>query len=172
MNCPRCKTELRAIELPEFDAEKVHMCDRCEGAWYSHDSLTAVATADFHEVESSELEPGLEPDKLDLVELDDPVACPECDKKMARFSYSLSPSTLLDECPEHGVWLDDGELGVILDQMALRNARNRREQNDIEDMREKMGLDAIADGSPYNPFAITLRFINNLFDKRRRHGHL
>ena len=35
----------------------------------------------------------------------------------ARTSFSDCPVTV-DRCEEHGIWLDDGELGALLDHMA------------------------------------------------------
>ena len=42
------------------------------------------------------------------------LGCPHCGKKMQLETYQ---ATQLDWCPDHGVWLDKGELEVILNNL-------------------------------------------------------
>jgi len=38
------------------------------------------------------------------------VKCPECDKFMNRVNFGATSGVVVDQCKEHGVWLDNGEL--------------------------------------------------------------
>jgi hypothetical protein len=42
-----------------------------------------------------------------------PVQCPTCTNFMEQVRYSESVELLLDRCPDHGVWLDAGELKKV-----------------------------------------------------------
>jgi hypothetical protein len=39
-----------------------------------------------------------------------PANCPECGRVMERKKYEGGCPVLIDECPDHGIWLDTGEI--------------------------------------------------------------
>lgn len=110
MNCPRCPGELRPAG-PAF------LCRGCEGCWFDGDKLEELL-ADGEVVGT--------PLGVTLVADDHPVAldvlvtCPRCARVMQRFEYGGDSRVILDACSEHGVWLDDGELGSLLEYVAVR----------------------------------------------------
>ena len=165
MNCPRCQSELNKVSFPNLDNASIHMCPSCEGAWYPLQSLESLTLGNRQDVENSELAPALVADKLQSINLDEPVNCPECNKEMSRYSYALAPDTQLDQCEEHGMWLDDGELGVMLDQISDKSEKIAEAREQLAAKRKEMDIDGIAKGSPFNPFALTLRVLNGLFIK-------
>lgn len=167
MNCPRCETELRSMTFPGVGNATIHMCPNCEGAWYPSYALCQVTDLGRDAIASTNLAPALVADQLEKIDLDAPVKCPECQEEMHRSSYRLAPEIQLDECPEHGMWLDDGELGVVLEQIATAQANEEQSRREIAAKREEMGIDAIAKGEgSLNPFALTLRALNSLFMKK------
>jgi Zn-finger nucleic acid-binding protein len=111
MNCPRCSTELTDVII---EGSKVMACKNCEGTWYPDEALADVTDHSFSELKETPLAHSLVPDQLAKVDLDEPISCPECQKEMGRYTYSLVCPIVLDECTEHGVWLDDGELGTLM----------------------------------------------------------
>lgn len=115
MNCPRCPGELRPAG-PAF------LCRGCEGCWFEGDKLEAVL-ADG-EVAGTPLAVTLVADEHG-VQLESSVTCPRCARVMYRYEYGDS-GVELDACPQHGVWLDDGELGVLLDYAAVRTSEDRQ----------------------------------------------
>lgn len=164
MDCPRCQTQLKAINLSEFNDAEVHLCPNCEGGWYPQASLDSLTIESNREaVERSELAPTLEADQLDKIDLDAPVNCPECGREMERFSYPLAPDTALDRCDDHGAWLDDGELGVMLEQIAANKKLLEETRKGVAAARDDMDITGIAKGSRFNPFGMTLRVLNAIF---------
>ena len=164
MNCPRCSTELKEIVFAELNDSQVYMCPSCEGAWYPRKALNEVAQTERDWLENTEISAVLEADKLHLIDLDAPVNCPLCDEEMKRYEYALAPEVELDECPEHGIWLDDGELGVIMEKISQNRELSEKARADVDRVREEMGMEAVAKGSsPLNPFALTLRLLNKVF---------
>lgn len=127
MNCPRCATELTAHK---FDAATVRACPSCEGAWFPDEALGAVTDNTLGELESSELSASLVGDKLEKIDEDKLIDCPQCGVQMERYRYSLTCNVILDECPAHGVWLDDGELGTLM--AFLTNLYDRVEEREAK----------------------------------------
>ena len=166
MNCPRCQTELKQIRFPELNVASVHMCPNCEGGWYPREDLETLANTDKDTIKQSDLAPVLVADKLELIDLDAKVNCPECGQEMRRYSYLLASDTELDRCDEHGIWLDDGELGIVLEQIASHRTETSLSREATAAKRKEMGIDKIAKGEPMNPFALTLRLLNGLFGKK------
>lgn len=163
MNCPRCASPLNDVDLPELKSAKVHICPSCEGTWYPKTALNAVAQAEREWLEKTEVGVVLEGDKLDQIDLEAAVFCPVCEQEMKRYNYALATDVELDECIEHGIWLDDGELGVIMDKISEHKELSEKARADIERVRREMGLEQAAKGSALNPFALTLRLLNKIF---------
>ena len=168
MQCPRqCGVELRAVEVAGIPSE-VHLCDKCEGAWYPQEAMLSVSDVDQETLAKSDLGVVLVGDHLESVDLEEPLCCPVCDQVMSRFSYILSPELQIDECGDHGTWLDDGELGTILQRLAEREqAKQPTPEEAAERAEAKAQLDAAArGGSILNPFSLTIRALNALFSRR------
>lgn len=170
MRCPRkCEAELQPVKFAELGGAEVYLCPQCEGGWYPHGSLTAVGQSTPEAIEGSDLGVSLVGDKLENVDLDADVECPVCSQVMNRFSYTLAPKVKIDECFEHGTWLDDGELGAIVDAIATSTASVTKYRQDIREMRKEMDMDGIAKGgSVLNPIALSLRILNSLFSSKPR----
>ena len=151
MRCPRCETDLRPLSLPELGESQLHLCERCEGTWYPLGSLAALGQSDRQSVERTDLAVSLVGDKQ--VDLEKAVDCPGCGLPMNRFTFSLAPEVKLDECLEHGIWLDDGELGTILDSIADAH-------RDVAASEQNKEGEA-----PGQPFAFTLRVLDALLSK-------
>ena len=68
---------------------------------------------------------------------------------------------------EHGIWLDDGELGVIMEKISENRELTEKARADVERVRKEMGIDDVAKGKGANvityPFALTLRLLNKVF---------
>jgi len=56
---------------------------------------------------------------------EEPAACPKCRKKMQRLSYDESVHLVLDRCPDHGTWLDTGEIKKVTAIAEKSQAVNR-----------------------------------------------
>lgn len=151
MRCPRCRLPLRPVDVPEDGGLTIHLCDKCEGAWYPRGSLSALGQSGRGTVTRSDLVVSLVADTNTDVE---PVThCPVCAEGMNRFTFSLAPEVKIDECVEHGTWLDDGELGTILDSIAEAHS-------DIAAMRRARDGDGQVE-----PFTFTIRVLNALLSR-------
>jgi len=106
MNCPRCAVSLDAKELGR-------LCPDCEGCWLDFSEFNELLRLGDEQLEGSELAATLTAGPRDEVPQDRYLRCPLCGARMRRHIYLLDSGVVVDECREHGIWLDDGELGKI-----------------------------------------------------------
>lgn len=165
MNCPRCKAQLKAIEIEDA---QVQACPNCEGAWYPDEALGSVTDHSFGELKATELSPTMVPDKLARVDLDEPINCPVCQKEMVRYTYSITCPIELDECQEHGVWLDDGELGTLMQYLTDLDKRVLGKQEEILNERNLQYLEELSRSpSSYSLPGNVLATINSVYTRDR-----
>ena len=110
MNCPRCYLPLRQ---EKYEGVEIDFCDNCWGCWLNRGELPAIIKA--HELEFSEEEKSRILD-LHTASKSGPhgqILCPRCSVFMEQIRYDESIQVLLDRCPEHGLWLDAGELKKV-----------------------------------------------------------
>jgi Zn-finger nucleic acid-binding protein len=53
--------------------------------------------------------------KAPPIDLAAPVHCPTCEGDMERLEFAAISGVVIDVCPDHGVWLDAGELERIIE---------------------------------------------------------
>ncbi|MBN2406205.1 MAG: zf-TFIIB domain-containing protein [Elusimicrobia bacterium] len=105
--CPRCDEKLSIYEYRDTELD---ICPKCSGIWL-----------DVHEFRklSSERDTYSDPSIPDTY-IKKPLTgevkylpCVRCGSLMARRIFKKISGVLYDECPDHGVWLDAGELEQI-----------------------------------------------------------
>ncbi len=110
MNCPRCHLPLRQEKYEDVD---IDFCDNCWGCWLDQGELPAIIRA--HELQFTDEE------KDQILSLEaatnsgphGQLLCPNCFVFMEQIRYDESIQILVDRCPQHGIWLDAGELKKI-----------------------------------------------------------
>jgi Zn-finger nucleic acid-binding protein len=123
--CPRCHGEL-AIRMLERD--EVIECSRCGGAWFEARSFERIC-AEARRPSTSRT--GLRPPPRGAVPVDEPVRyipCLSCGELMLRRQYRQDDRTsgvIVDQCRDHGIWLDPLELERILDFLQALEAGPR-----------------------------------------------
>lgn len=124
MDCPRCKLSLTASE---YEGESVHFCGNCWGYWLSRPKLLRIARGidySFAKEETRAVQQvfAQEGDANRQGTEAEPIGCPECGTMMEIKLYSDRCPVKIDECQEHGIWLDTGEikdLQVFIEQSLL-----------------------------------------------------
>lgn len=132
-----------------IESADVMACSNCEGTWYPGEALADVTDHTFSELKETPLAESMVPDQLAKVELDEPVNCPECHKEMSRYTYSVTCPIVLDECMEHGVWLDDGELGTLMQYLTELDKRVGVKQDEVLNERNLFALEELSKSPTY-----------------------
>jgi len=110
--CPVCHAPLVAQTRQGC---KIDVCLE-HGLWLDQHELLLITEADRHERGSFEwadlfrrhVEPPRRPDRH--------LHCPRCEGELRLEMYA---DVQIDWCPKHGVWLDNGELDAIINNLRL-----------------------------------------------------
>lgn len=108
--CPRCKVAL--IGMPVGGGAHAEVCTRCHGIFASPRTWTRFWRSP-ETVRDLERRFPLRAAGCSLMEF---VHCSTCGREMERARFAGTSSIVIDVCTlGHGIWLDAGELGQVLD---------------------------------------------------------
>ena len=142
--CPCCEREMNAREVGGL---VVHECAKCNGLWVPLDRFKALVD---RAAESARARVAAGETPAPRVDGGNPASgqveyrrCPVCSSQMARRNYQKRSGVIIDQCHEHGTWLDANELeriaGYVLSGRAQRVADTEAE---LEERRVKDQADA------------------------------
>ncbi|MBS2015173.1 MAG: zf-TFIIB domain-containing protein [Deltaproteobacteria bacterium] len=145
LGCPRCATSrLTAIGIAPNTS--VHACTQCHGvmvgarAW-----CTLLTRPDL----AQQLMSRLPPRPASAEQLVRMLKCPQCAREMERGRFGASSNIVIDVCTTHGLWLDGGEIGAVVQHAQYRQqvgAHSARRQVDLAEMRSQPHLSASGSG--------------------------
>ena len=110
MDCPRCKLPLKAVD---YEGVETDMCGNCWGFWLDTGELSQVLERRELEFSSEEKELILDIRTASSTGDTTPAPCPRCNQVMDRVHFDESVHLVIDRCPDHGVWLDTGEIKKV-----------------------------------------------------------
>jgi len=122
--CPRC------AEMLDRAFEGVWPCPRCEGLWIAPATLDAAFG-----------DPRWPPGHA--MWWRNSIECPECavEGKATVMTARMSRDVIVDQCADHGVWLDRGELGRLMgtgdDELGALRARLAASAPDLGELVEQ-----------------------------------
>jgi Zn-finger nucleic acid-binding protein len=99
----------------EYEGQHVHFCGTCWGYWLTRSQLDQIvggATYQFNDGETRTIAETLDSqgDANRQGSEREAVQCPVCSVGMTRRKYRSECPVQVDECAEHGLWLDTGEI--------------------------------------------------------------
>jgi len=136
--CPRC----RDVRLRQFALGTVALqgCARCQGSFlpatewdglldsFEHELLPedfVITDAPPRDLDASGGSPYREASRIPVraeaervpspSSLEAPVRCPTCEAEMERFEFNGVSGIIVDVCRLHGIWLDGGELVLVVE---------------------------------------------------------
>lgn len=150
--CPHCGIGLQATQLLEENPIDVDVCPACRGIWFDTGELKSVlkAATDPDAVVNRHLLTTLAerthiPDSITYVK------CPACESIMNRSCYGHRSGVIVDQCRQHGIWLDGGELerlfgwvsagGHVLNEQVEAEKADRQKRRDEERRRAIAQMD-------------------------------
>lgn len=134
-SCPRCKVNLKLIEVDEIQLAE---CERCEGIWSDFETFeTICANRENQSAVLKKFDEILHHPKLKKVQY---VPCPKCKKLMNRNNFAKISGVIIDTCREHGVWFDADELPKIIEFIRKGGMEYSRQKElaNLEAEREKL----------------------------------
>jgi len=110
-----------------YEGVEIDTCQSCGGTWLDWGELTPIIRTYDKKFSFEERLQHLRQRGADrapnLV-----LHCPKCSARLQRFQYAVSSGVFLDRCPEHGLWLDPGELDkiqIVMEELDHRFARRQ-----------------------------------------------
>ena len=89
------------------------MGDDSWGLWLDPGELETILGERDHVLSAKERTRVLDTMKASNAGPQDPIPCPVCKKTMEHIHYDESVHVVLDQCAEHGIWCDTGEIKKI-----------------------------------------------------------
>jgi len=117
-----------------FSGDKYELCPDCGGLWLDRGKFRrATRESDVYREESLIINEYVKKPSQDTVTY---IPCVRCGKVMNRKNFAKISGVIIDECGNHGVWLDAGEIGKIRHFIAdggLERVQDREiEKNRVE----------------------------------------
>lgn len=115
--CPRCSISLQTIDLKIDGTFLVERCEQCLGLFFDTGELEALIKASVSHVYQVDRHK-INDLTQNLRNSDYPLAyikCPVCSTIMSRVNFGGRSGVIIDRCPDHGIWLDGGELRHLLE---------------------------------------------------------
>ncbi len=110
--CPDCKIPLQTVRLSLDGAFAIERCETCFGLFFDPGEIQAFLEASVAPVFEINYQ-AIGHIGQERFSKDRPVRyvpCPECGRVMNRVNFGYRSGVVMDQCKEHGVWLDNGEL--------------------------------------------------------------
>lgn len=112
LSCPHCLLPMETIRLSSDGSFAVERCPTCFGLFFDPGEVQSF----LH----STMEPTFVINRLEIANINSQrarkdlpvryIPCPVCVKFMNRVNFGANSGVVVDQCKEHGVWLDNGEL--------------------------------------------------------------
>jgi len=136
MNCPRCKSPLKTIDLGksggEYAAVVIDRCPACEGVWYDRGELNARDESVWTNVEALDFENRLTGGRRAF--------CPKCEVLLVPVSPKGARQIVIDRCPEClGFWVSAGKLELLQKHAADLDSEILRRMVSIPQPNESKG---------------------------------
>ena len=113
MDCPRCQLMLRNTD---YEGVEVDLCDNCWGMWLDTGELEEILDVrdmHFSAAEKKQFMDLKRGGAEALARQNDQVNCPHCGNPMDVIEADAGITLVIDRCPEHGIWLDSGEIKAV-----------------------------------------------------------
>jgi len=117
--CPRCHIPLQTVDVELGGKFLIERCQRCLGLFFDPGELEAflqMAVTGVHAVDPqrlNEVQNVKRSSEFPVTYID----CPVCRRLMNRINLGTRSGVIADQCRQHGMWLDGGELRQVLEWM-------------------------------------------------------
>jgi len=138
LECVECHTPtMEFVDLGDYvESLTAEQCSGCQGIFIAYDVFEKTLT--HYGLKRKNIPSKITMPKEKKRNQDGLYGCPVCSQTMKRFTYKISSSVLIDRCPKHGVWLNHGELRVLLEWR--QSFKKFQEKEKAEEAYQKYGL--------------------------------
>ncbi len=115
--CPRCEKPMPTVDVLPGETFLIEQCADCKGLFFDPNELEALidkSVDHVYDIDHQRIQTLVEEEARPDLQTVRYVRCPVCRKIMNRRSYGAKSGVIVDQCRDHGIWLDGGELNLIL----------------------------------------------------------
>jgi len=116
-NCPHCKTPLQTIELHLDNKVEIDRCNDCFGLFFDSGKIELLlehAVSDVYDINIKQLD-NINSERYQTDKQIKYIKCPACQNFMLRRVFGYRSGVIIDQCKNHGIWLDSGEITHLLE---------------------------------------------------------
>jgi len=115
--CPHCDIPLHTINLNIDGGFYIERCDQCFGLFFDPgeiESLMEHSVSPVFNINDQQIT-NISNERYQKHKKVKYVKCPVCRTFMKRTIYGHRSGVVIDQCKEHGIWLDSGEITQLLE---------------------------------------------------------
>ena len=145
--CPDCGIALQTVRLDTGGGIfAIERCERCFGLFFDVGEVQALLEASVSPAFAINLQEiaNINEDRSLAQETIRYKKCPECGVLMNRVNFAAMSGVVVDQCKEHGVWLDNGELIHLMEWkkaggqlLADKKAKIAQQERQREEQRQR-----------------------------------
>lgn len=111
-DCPHCKIPLQTLKIDENIAIQIEHCRQCFGVFFDPGELNVLLESSVSHVFEIDLSliKEINRDRYQKEKMVKYIKCPTCNILMNRVNFAHHSGVVIDQCKQHGVWLDSGEI--------------------------------------------------------------
>jgi len=116
--CPDCEVQLQTVRVDTgAGLFAIERCERCYGLFFDVGEVQAFLEASVLPAFSVNLREiaTINEERASFNRPIRYIKCPECGVLMNRVNYGSMSGVVVDQCKEHGMWLDNGELVHLME---------------------------------------------------------
>ena len=183
--CPHCAINMQTIDLGVNEPFLIERCDNCLGMFFDPNEVEALIDTHVkhvYEIDHQRIQQIIDEEQITRPASIKYIRCPVCSEIMNRRNFGARSGVIVDECRDHGIWLDGGELGQIL-KWVKAGGRIHDEKRKLDELKAEQAklrgklqsLDADAYGYDSTPsygameadlFVGVIRLVSGLFRGR------
>jgi Zn-finger nucleic acid-binding protein len=110
--CPHCQIPLQTIRPTPDGAFVLERCEICFGLFFDPGEVQAFLEASVAKAFEANFKAivNINRERANKDRQVRYIKCPECGKFMNRVNFGYRSGVVMDQCKQHGVWLDNGEI--------------------------------------------------------------
>ena len=115
--CPRCNVCLQTINLKSEGKFYIERCEKCMGVFFDSGELHALlekSVSNVFEINLKRMD-AINQKLYKKAETVQYIKCPVCNAFMRRTNFASRSGVIIDQCKDHGIWLDGGELKRLME---------------------------------------------------------
>ena len=163
--CPRCDVAMQTVDLKIDGTFLIERCDTCLGMFFDSGELEALIKAtvkNVNHINHTKLKELYTLNRHDAYGITY-IKCPVCATVMNRVNFGQRSGVIIDRCPEHGLWLDGGELRHLLEWVKAGGKMHSQKREEIKQKMDARGeikvrrATTVHSGGGFDTYGATLK---------------